>query len=74
MSPRLTIRRVRRVRLVTRPQFVTRSALTDARVSALRSCTAGGAPESSQARRERPPARAERRSRAGVVSRRADER
>ena len=37
-------------------------------------CAAGGAPESSQPRGERPPARAERRSRAGVVSRRADER
>ena len=32
MSPRLTIRRVRRDRRVTRPPFVTRCASTDARV------------------------------------------
>ena len=74
MSPRLTIRRVRRVRLVTRPQFVTRSALTDARVSALRSAR--------RAARQSPLSRgASGRRRGqmvrylvGVVRRRADER
>ena len=74
MSPRLTIRRVRRDRRVTRPPFVTRCASTDARVVCFEILRGGGAPQSFQRG-----ASGRRRGQlvrylAGVVRGRADER